>query len=144
MSTPKSRATRLALGETNWRPSELARATGAFAVAVDVTGAATGVADGAAGLATAGGCSPSANRNPMVAPHGNVSPTSAVRCRIPPAGDSTSLSTLSVSMRSTGMPGVMAAPSSTSHSRMVPSSMVRPSLGMMNSVAMWGSVCFRV
>ena len=94
-----------------------------------------------------GACSPSARNQPISSPQANVSPTwpSSVQSSLTPAA-STSVSVLSVSMRSSAAPAVTASPSSANHSVMVPSSIVSPSLGMMNSVAMdvlssWSAVC---
>ena len=80
ISIPSSLATRRALGEVNKRPSRRGKvatfdaigadeATGADDIDVDVAAAAAG----ALTFAT-GGVSPSANKYPINAPHGYVSP----------------------------------------------------------------------
>ena len=133
-SMPSSRASRLAAGDARMRsPGLRGRAAGA-GCGVDAAVAGTWAAAGAASPA-AGGSSPASKNQPIRTPQGYSTPISPVCANTPLPEASISVSTLSVSTSSTACPAVTSAPSGTSQRRIVPDSIVRPSFGIANSMA---------
>jgi hypothetical protein len=133
----RSAASRLVSGDATTRPV-WTTAVGAAADGVAAGGAAAevGAAAVAVGAADVGASSPASRNQPMRSPQAKVSPTWPTRCRRPVAAASTSVSVLSVSIRRSGAPAATSSPSAANHSVIVPSSIVKPSFGIRNSVAM--------
>ena len=116
-----------------------AAAAGAVAGAAAAGAAAAGAAGAAAGAAApaaSGTASPAAPIQAITLLQGAVSPSgSRIFSRVPSSSASTSLVSLSVATENRISPFLTVSPSLNFHSSMVPSVMVRPSLGIRTSVA---------
>ena len=130
--TPRSAATLRALGEASSRRRDLGGAErrnllSSPGCGMTVATAGAAVTGAGAAVRTA---SPSARICPTSSPQANVWPGMPIWCSRPPPGAPTSVSVLSVSISMIGWSLSTSAPSATSHSMIVASSIVRPSFGI--------------